>query len=372
MKLHQPLCLPCRMGLFTVLAYMSCQPSCHTGVLLGAGASGSVYKGRWRGEVVAIKVLQHDASTAAAITNETDLMMSFAHPNIVKAYHVVSYVHRGSHMQRHASTGGALEARGGTAVKGHAPPRKSKSCSAGLQTAPRRVSDSDIVPLHTVVPNSGGVAMRRTSAFPEDDTGMSTPLSPHTSSSGANEEALTHPSQMHVSHASDSYAYSADANSTDQNGWNDFAQTWLITEYCDGGTLGDAAHNGDGRDADGKPNMVGAVDKAKATARRWLFVRSSALHFRVVLNKTWCAVRQKTGSRDTGIPSDKTMLNSFSCKAVKVRLTGSGLKCSYVIREQHAPNRSAAPLMHLLHSASSCSPLLLYFCITGQAVDMAT
>eukprot|EP00878_Enallax_costatus_P030827 GHUV01033623.1.p1 GENE.GHUV01033623.1~~GHUV01033623.1.p1 ORF type:complete len:468 (+),score=80.15 GHUV01033623.1:742-2145(+) len=47
------------------------------GVLLGAGSFGRVYKGRWHNMDVAVKVLQHDSTTAAAISNEVDLVMSF-------------------------------------------------------------------------------------------------------------------------------------------------------------------------------------------------------------------------------------------------------------------------------------------------------
>uniref|UniRef100_A0A383VVN5 Protein kinase domain-containing protein n=1 Tax=Tetradesmus obliquus TaxID=3088 RepID=A0A383VVN5_TETOB len=61
------------------------------GVLLGAGSFGRVYKGVWRDLAVAVKVLQHDSTTAAAVANEVDLVMSFRHPNIVAAYHFVTW-----------------------------------------------------------------------------------------------------------------------------------------------------------------------------------------------------------------------------------------------------------------------------------------
>jgi predicted Ser/Thr protein kinase len=46
-------------------------------VAAGAGSFGRVYRGVWRDMAVAVKVLQHDSTTAAAISNEVDLVMSF-------------------------------------------------------------------------------------------------------------------------------------------------------------------------------------------------------------------------------------------------------------------------------------------------------
>lgn len=59
--------------------------------LTSAGSFGRVYKGRWRGLEVAVKVLQHSRAAAASVANEVDLMMSFQHPNIVSALHFVSW-----------------------------------------------------------------------------------------------------------------------------------------------------------------------------------------------------------------------------------------------------------------------------------------
>ena len=66
----------------------------HLGVLLGAGSFGRVYKGRWRGRDVAVKVIRHSSKTADVVLNEVNLMLSLEHPNIVRALHVINWHHK--------------------------------------------------------------------------------------------------------------------------------------------------------------------------------------------------------------------------------------------------------------------------------------
>ncbi|KAI8466992.1 MAG: hypothetical protein J3K34DRAFT_524069 [Monoraphidium minutum] len=49
------------------------------GVLLGAGSFGRVYRGRWQGKEVAVKVMQHDARTANKIANEAYDVITWTH-----------------------------------------------------------------------------------------------------------------------------------------------------------------------------------------------------------------------------------------------------------------------------------------------------
>eukprot|EP00775_Hariotina_reticulata_P011575 gene11575-11719_t len=108
------------------------------GVLLGAGSFGKVFKGRWRGMEVAVKVLQHSKAATADVANEVDLMMSFHHQNIVSAYHFVTWRRRldkqqaqpadgaaelrcadvGLHSHGEVSTGGSLGAEASLADSG--------------------------------------------------------------------------------------------------------------------------------------------------------------------------------------------------------------------------------------------------------------
>lgn len=57
------------------------------GPLLGKGSFGSVYKGRWRGTLVAIKVLEAGLSEAGDDgSRESLLSASIAHPNVVQSH----------------------------------------------------------------------------------------------------------------------------------------------------------------------------------------------------------------------------------------------------------------------------------------------
>jgi hypothetical protein len=62
------------------------------GVVLGCGAHGKVYKGQWRGQPVAVKVLYHSGLRAAArAVHETDLMLRACHKNVVQTHHVLMW-----------------------------------------------------------------------------------------------------------------------------------------------------------------------------------------------------------------------------------------------------------------------------------------
>jgi len=54
------------------------------GPLLGKGSFGCVYKGRWKGAMVAIKVLEHALILQDDISRETLLSTSIAHPGVVR------------------------------------------------------------------------------------------------------------------------------------------------------------------------------------------------------------------------------------------------------------------------------------------------
>jgi hypothetical protein len=43
-------------------------------------------RARWAGQQVAVKVIEHDTLSAAAVTNEIQLLLSFNHPNVVSVH----------------------------------------------------------------------------------------------------------------------------------------------------------------------------------------------------------------------------------------------------------------------------------------------
>ncbi|PNH11667.1 Serine/threonine-protein kinase CTR1 [Tetrabaena socialis] len=55
-----------------------------TGVCLGQGSFGRVFKGSWHGQPVAVKVLQYGEDRRAAVHNEVQLSQALHHPNIVR------------------------------------------------------------------------------------------------------------------------------------------------------------------------------------------------------------------------------------------------------------------------------------------------
>ncbi|WIA13815.1 hypothetical protein OEZ85_007362 [Tetradesmus obliquus] len=86
------------------------------GELLGAGSFGRVYKCRWAGMDVAVKVIQHDASALEAVENEVQLQMYLNHPNIVRAFHYITHTRKPSSPTSHNDANSGARAGGGLAA----------------------------------------------------------------------------------------------------------------------------------------------------------------------------------------------------------------------------------------------------------------
>ncbi|KAF8065521.1 STY13 [Scenedesmus sp. PABB004] len=91
----------------------------HLGECLGAGSFARVFRGRWRNADVAVKVISHDSTASEAVRREVELMLRMRHPNVVGAFHAVT-----RHSTRSAAAAAAALpprlAQGGSAGGGSA------------------------------------------------------------------------------------------------------------------------------------------------------------------------------------------------------------------------------------------------------------
>ncbi|WIA20460.1 hypothetical protein OEZ85_004867 [Tetradesmus obliquus] len=195
------------------------------GVVLGCGAHGKVYKGQWRGQPVAVKVLYHSGLRAAArALHETDLMLQACHKNVVQTHHVLMWQRakaviddecggvappqqQGQQLLRTAFSGSASGAHDEAAAE----PSAAAAAGGGdgsLQEGGRRYSS-----LH--LDAASGTA---------------------TSACGVLELGAAD------SEAADGWLGVAGAADDDKDDLE--AQTWIVQELCDGGPLDAAAKNG--------------------------------------------------------------------------------------------------------------------------------
>lgn len=76
---------------------------------MGTGSYGKVYRGRWMARDVAVKVLEHSSLAAQRVVQECELIMGLTHPNVVRAFHYITWRkdHAGS---KHSGSGSAPSA----------------------------------------------------------------------------------------------------------------------------------------------------------------------------------------------------------------------------------------------------------------------
>lgn len=112
------------------------------GELLGRGAFGRVYRGRWKGAVVAVKVIDHRVSLGKThdLSREPLLSMSVSHPNIVTTHKmcVVRIITRGGPqpVRQNSSPGDSMNSSGGSGSGG-----KRSNGSGGGQLVPALAGD---------------------------------------------------------------------------------------------------------------------------------------------------------------------------------------------------------------------------------------
>ncbi|KAF8061385.1 Acad10 [Scenedesmus sp. PABB004] len=196
----------------------------HFGKLLGSGSFGRVYRARWADREVAVKVIEHAGSADEAVKTETALLLAFNHPNIVRAFHVATYVDRG---------GGTLEGL---------PDGAARPAPADQPPSPRGGEAAE--------PGSGGGAASTSVAHPQLSLGSPTRLQLQAARLPASGE-----------HAGDAAAAGADGGAGAAAGGGSpvgsraagatppasplaaghRSETWIILEYCDLGTLANIA-----------------------------------------------------------------------------------------------------------------------------------
>ncbi|WIA34787.1 hypothetical protein OEZ86_013090 [Tetradesmus obliquus] len=189
------------------------------GKLLGQGSFGRVYRAYWAGREVAVKVIDHDSEAHAAVANEVELMLSFNHPNVVRALHCVTW----THVQKDDAAAAAASAAATAAAAAAA-----SQCSAGtpltgtlgssqqqqqpqLQQQCSGLTDSQMQQLEEQLREGTSAAQLQQ-------------LCDQLLASGGNQHSLMQQQQQQQG------TPAALANRSR-------CETWLVLEYCDCGTL---------------------------------------------------------------------------------------------------------------------------------------
>lgn len=141
--------------------------ACSAGVVLGAGAHGKVYKGQWRGQPVAVKILYHTGSQAAArVAREAAIMLQAKHENVIQSHHVLIW-------QRSKSCNGMDSGRVQHTLGGSFDLGRHSSSNTGLQNN----SSSSTTPLCSVMElketdaaaTNGWLAVKNVAIADDDD-----------------------------------------------------------------------------------------------------------------------------------------------------------------------------------------------------------
>eukprot|EP00775_Hariotina_reticulata_P002668 gene2668-2968_t len=203
-------------------------PTIEFGDLLGSGSFGRVFKGRWAGRTVAIKVIEHSSDTIAAVENEIRLMFSFNHQNLVHALHCITFMSpRGSAGTSDAHSIARLS------IDNMAASNQNASCSIGSTPKPANLTSLASVG-STLVPSGPGQQQSTKqsqsdntnggSSTPEQSIGLKGSASGPAGGEGSGVFSSTGRSSGHqrMGHVTSSTRR---------------AETRLVLEYCDFGTL---------------------------------------------------------------------------------------------------------------------------------------
>ncbi|KAF6262724.1 hypothetical protein COO60DRAFT_1674556 [Scenedesmus sp. NREL 46B-D3] len=171
------------------------------GEFIGAGSFGRVFRGRWGGRDVAVKVVEHNQDTAECVANEMHLLMAFNSPHVIRAYRCLSF-------RRLLPPAGADRNEGASTVA-----RESTDTSAVRGALVRGLIHARSSGSLHATPNGG----RRSN---HSGSGQLTPRGTHT---------------MHGSPSTGVGQGSAGSKAVPEG--VAMLATWLVQEYCDSGTV---------------------------------------------------------------------------------------------------------------------------------------
>jgi hypothetical protein len=118
-----------------------------TGVMIGCGSFGRVYRGTWRGQDVAVKKILHSPAECGRILREIGLSMALSHPHVVRSLHH----HTLGHAAADSSDGSGLMGGGSGSLGGR----------AGATTAAAAGGNAEVV---VTIVGGGGDSVGKASA----------------------------------------------------------------------------------------------------------------------------------------------------------------------------------------------------------------
>ncbi|GBF89976.1 hypothetical protein Rsub_02682 [Raphidocelis subcapitata] len=212
------------------------------GVLMGAGATGRVYAGRWKGQMVAVKVLTHSAADEPLIEHELRLSETFRHPNVTSALHFTKVkLARTAEPTPDWANGGADMGPGTpTPNSPRAPPRASVEVTTAASQNSEEEEEEDAAGAGAAAASGsggggGGGEIKPSSSSsgggggrPDDGSGGGM------RAAGGGAVAVFRRADLPQNHTPAAAAASQRVDT----------ETWIVMEMMDQGTLGGAVHAG--------------------------------------------------------------------------------------------------------------------------------
>lgn len=196
--------------------------------VVGRGGFATVYKGRWRGTVVAVKLLEHSLSGAVTrqIQREAALSTSVSHPNVVVTYMVCTVGLSDLEKLPHYVEVSGMAAQAPQAPVTPLPLEHPEEKRADLDPGSVAAA-TGATPSSTAVAAARGDA-RRVSTMAEPG-GVAGSVSPQ---------------ELHIPHDADSFAAGGAAFEDDAAAPEDVVATLIVMEYCDLGSAHEALSSG--------------------------------------------------------------------------------------------------------------------------------